>query len=602
MARLVLTSPGCAVRSVPLVKRITSVGRGAEVDVRLEDAGAPDHALTLLWDGRSYRAGSVGAPFLVDGKKRDAHVMKDGDVIRVSDTWIALSLSDAPPDAVSATDRGQEALSTLHRLTDFSARLLQSGDVRALLEALLDEAIDLTGGDRGFLVLVEGEQRSVKVARNVARENVARDLETLSDTVVDRVLGSGEPLLVSDATADPDFSASTSVVNLKLSSVLCVPLMHRGRPFGLVYVGSDRVGTHFDRRGLDTLTIFAAQASLLVQNALLLDELRADNRGLRERLEQQRFGEILGSCPGMQEVYRQIEKVAPTDLSVLVVGETGTGKELVARELHRRSPRAGGPFVAINCGALPETLLESELFGHVKGAFTGAVATRPGRFQQASGGTLFLDEVGDMPPVLQVKLLRALQDRTVQKVGDHRDEPVDIRVIAATHRTLEEEVKRGAFREDLYYRLATLTLRVPPLRDRGEDVAVLARGFLRTFSEAYRTAARGFTPAALVAIRRHGWPGNVRELENRIKKAVVLSDGPLVRAEDLDFPREELPPLTPLQEAKDEFERRYVLEALKRHGGNRARTARALGVDPRTIFRLLEKMEGVPPDRDEEPG
>src|SRR5215468_5397656 len=602
MARLVLTSPGGAVRSVPLIKRITSVGRGAEVDVQLEDAGAPELALTLLWDGRSYRAGSVGAPFLVDGKKREAHVMKDGDVIRVADTWIALSLSDLPAETTSTSDPGREALATLQRLTDFSARLLQSGDVPALLEALLDEAIDLTGGDRGFLVLVEGEQRSVKVARNVARENVALDLERLSDTVVERVLRSGEPLLVSDATADPDFSASTSVVNLKLSSVLCVPLMHRGRPFGLVYVGSDRVGTHFDRRGLDTLTIFAAQASLLVQNALLLDELRADNRGLRERLEQQRFGELLGSCPGMQEVYRQIEKVAPTDLSVLVVGETGTGKELVARELHRRSPRASGPFVAINCGALPETLLESELFGHVKGAFTGAVASRPGRFQQASGGTLFLDEVGDMPPVLQVKLLRALQDRAVQKVGDHREEPVDIRVIGATHRTLEDEVRKGTFREDLYYRLATLTLRVPPLRERGEDVAVLARGFLRSFAETYRASARGFTPAALAAIRRHPWPGNVRELENRIKKAVVLSDGPLVRAEDLDFVPEELPPLTPLQEAKDDFERRYVLEALKRHGGNRARTARALGVDPRTIFRLLEKMDDVPPDREEEPG
>ena len=602
MARLVLTSPGGAVRSVPLVKRITSVGRGAEVDVRLEDAAAPELALTLLWDGRSYRAGSVGAPFLVDGKKREAHVLRDGDVIRVADTWIALSLSDAPVDAEPRTDPGREALSTLKRLTEFSARLLQSGDVPALLDALLDEAIDLTHGDRGFLVLVEGDQRSVKVARNVNRENVARDVETLSDTVVDRVLRTGEPLLVSDATADPEFSASTSVVNLKLSSVLCVPLMHRGRPFGVVYVGTDRVGTHFDRHGLDTLTIFAAQASLLVQNALLLDELRADNRGLRERLEQQRFGDLLGSCPGMQEVYRQIEKVAPTDLSVLVVGETGTGKELVARELHRRSPRASGPFVAINCGALPETLLESELFGHVKGAFTGAVATRPGRFQLASGGTLFLDEVGDMPPVLQVKLLRALQDRTVQKVGDHREEAVDIRVIAATHRTLEEEVKRGAFREDLYYRLATLTLRVPPLRERGEDVAVLARGFLQTFGESYRAAARGFTPAALAAIRRHPWPGNVRELENRIKKAAVLSDGPLVRAEDLDFPPEELPPLTPLQEAKDDFELRYVLEALKRHGGNRARTARALGVDPRTIFRLLERMDGVPPDREEEPG
>ena len=189
-------------------------------------------------------------------------------------------------EAEPRTEAGRDALATLKRLTDFSARLLQSGDVPALLEALLDEAIDLTRGDRGFLVLVEAGQRSVKVARNVNRENVALDLERLSDTVVDRVLRTGEPLLVSDATADPEFSASTSVVNLKLSSVLCVPLMHRGRPFGLVYLGSDRVGTHFDRSGLDTLTIFAAQASLLVHNALLVDELRADNRGLRAQLEQ----------------------------------------------------------------------------------------------------------------------------------------------------------------------------------------------------------------------------------------------------------------------------------------------------------------------------
>jgi transcriptional regulator with GAF, ATPase, and Fis domain len=598
MARLVLTSPGGAVRSVPLVKRITSVGRGAEVDVRLEDAGAPEHALTLLWDGRNYKAGSVGGPFLVGGKKKDSHVLRDGEVIRVADTWIALSLADPAPMAATPGDLREDALSTLQRLTAFSARLLQSAELPALLEALLDEAIDLTGGDRGFLVLVEGEQRSVRVARNVSRENLALDLERLSDTVVERVLSTGLPLLVSDATADPEFSASSSVVNLKLSSVLCVPLMHRGRPFGLVYVGSDRLGAHFDQRGLDLLTIFAAQASLLVQNGLLLDELRADNRGLRERLEQQQFGELLGSCPGMQEVYRQIEKVAPTDLSVLVVGETGTGKELVARELHRRSPRAGGPFVAINCGALPEALLESELFGHVKGAFTGAVATRPGRFQQASGGTLFLDEVGDMPPVLQVKLLRALQDRVVQKVGDHREESADIRVIAATHRQLEDEVKRGVFREDLYYRLATLTLRVPPLRERGDDLVVLARGFLRTFAATYRAAARGFTPAALVAIRRHSWPGNVRELENRIKKAVVLSDRPLLRTEDLDFPPEQPQAVVPLQEAKEAFERQYVLEVLERHGGNRARTARALGVDARTIFRILEKLEEDPPEEE----
>jgi len=598
MARLVLTSPGGAVRSVPLVKRVTSVGRGAEVDVRLEDPGAPEHALTLLWDGKAYKAGSVGAPFLVGGKRRDSHVLRDGDVIRVADTWIALSFSEGA--AERGSDPRFDALSILQRLTAFSARLLQSTEVPALLEALLDEAIDLTGGDRGFLVLVEGDRRAVRVARNVGRESLALELERLSDTVVERVLRTGEPLLVADATTDPEFSASASVVNLKLSSVLCVPLTHRGRPFGLVYVGSDRVGAHLDQRGLDLLTIFAAQASLLVQNALLLDELRADNRGLRERLEQRQFGDLLGSCPGMQEVYRQIEKVAPTDLSVLVVGETGTGKELIARELHRRSPRAAGPFVAINCGALPEALLESELFGHVKGAFTGAVASRPGRFQQASGGTLFLDEVGDMPPVLQVKLLRALQDRVVQKVGDHREETVDIRVIAATHRQLEEEVKRGGFREDLYYRLATLTLRVPPLRERGEDVVVLARGFLRTFGETYRTAAKGFTPPALAAIRRHSWPGNVRELENRVKKAVVLSERSMLTVEDLDLPPEEPAAVVPLQEAKDAFERQYVLGMLRRHGGNRARTARALGVDVRTIFRLLERMEDVPPE--EEPG
>jgi transcriptional regulator with GAF, ATPase, and Fis domain len=599
MARLVVSSPGGAVRSVPLVKRITSVGSGPDVDVRLDDAAAPEHALTLVWDGQAYRAGSVGAPFWVGSKKRDAHVLRDGDVLRVGQSSLALSMSEAA--AEPAEDGGAEALATLHRLTEFSARLLQSTDVSALLETLMDEAIALTRGDRGFLVLSEGGRHRIRVARNVARENIEPSVERLSDTVLDRVLRTGQPLLLGDALADPDFSESASVVNLKLSSVLCVPLMHRGAAFGLVYIGSDRLGTHFDQRGLDLLTIFAAQASLLIQNALLLDELREDNRALRTRLEQQRYGDLLGSCPGMREVYRHIEKVAPTDLSVLITGETGTGKELVARELHRRSPRGAGPFVAINCGALPETLLESELFGHVKGAFTGAVATRPGRFQQASGGTLFLDEVGDMPPVLQMKLLRALQERVVEKVGDHRPEPVDIRVLAATHRTLEEEVKRGSFREDLYYRLATLTLKVPPLRERGDDVVVLARGFLQTFGETYRTQARGFTPAALTALRAHPWPGNVRELENRIKKAVVLADRPLLRPEDLDLASAGSGPMLPLLEAKAEFERRYVLEALERNGGNRARAARELGVDPRTIFRFLERLEanGAPEDEPE---
>ena len=233
----------------------------------------------------------------------------------------------------------------------------------------------------------------------------------------------------------------------------------------------------------------------------------------------------------MQDVYKRIDKIAPTDISVLITGETGTGKELIAREIHRRSPRAKGPFITINCGAIPENLLESELFGHVKGAFTGAVATRPGKFQAAIGGTLFLDEIGEMPLQLQVKLLRALQEKVVYKVGDNRGEPVDIRVVAATNRILEEEVKRNAFREDLYYRLNVVTLKLPPLRERGEDVVVLGKFFLQKYAQGVQLQGARLHPRrAPWRMKKYGWPGNIRELENRIKKAVVLADKPLLGA------------------------------------------------------------------------
>jgi transcriptional regulator with PAS, ATPase and Fis domain len=293
----------------------------------------------------------------------------------------------------------------------------------------------------------------------------------------------------------------------------------------------------------------------------------------------------------MREVFRRIEKVAATDVSVLVTGETGTGKELVAREIHRRSPRTGGPFVAVNCGAIPENLLESELFGHVRGAFTGEIATRGGKFQAADGGTLFLDEIGDMPPQLQVKLLRALQERTVTKVGDARAEPIDIRVVAATNKVLEDEIKAGRFREDLYYRLNVISILLPPLRDRGDDLVVIARFFLQKYAREFSSRARSFAPAATVALRKYPWPGNIRELENRVKKAVVLAEKPVVGPEDLDLGPDSLAPVLPLLQAKEEFQKRYINEVLDRNGGNRTKTAKDLGVDPRTIFRHLEKLE-----------
>ncbi len=369
------------------------------------------------------------------------------------------------------------------------------------------------------------------------------------------------------------------------------PLLERGTLIGVIYVGNDHVAQLFDESSLEVLTIFASQASLLIRNALLVNELQIDNRSLQERIERMRFGEILGASPVMQDVFRKVQKVAGTDISVLVTGETGTGKELIARELHNRSPRIKGPFVSINCGAIPENLLESELFGYVRGAFTGAVGNKLGRFQAANKGTLFLDEIGEMPVSLQVKILRALQDRVVLRVGDTVPENIDIRVVAATNRDLETEIKAQRFREDLYYRLNVVHLHLPPLRDRGDDIVVLARYLLGRYAPEYGNKVRGFSPSAIAAVKRHRWPGNIRELENRIKKAAVLADKALLGPEDLGLNPDELPPILPLTEARERWQREYINEVLELNGGNRTKTARDLGVDPRTIFRHLEKEE-----------
>jgi transcriptional regulator with PAS, ATPase and Fis domain len=369
---------------------------------------------------------------------------------------------------------------------------------------------------------------------------------------------------------------------------MCVPLLDRSQLLGLLYLGNDNVANLFDASDLAVLTVFAAQASLLIQNARLVHGLQLGNRLLLEQVERMRLGELIGSSAPMQDVFKKITRVATADVGVLITGETGTGKELVAREIHARSARAKGPFVPINCGAIPENLLESELFGHARGAFTGAVASRTGKFQAASGGTLFLDEIGEMPLPLQVKILRALQERTVVRVGETRPEPVDLRIVAATHRVLEDEIRHGRFREDLYYRLNVVHLHLPPLRDRGDDVGVLARYLVSRLAPDYGGPGKGLGPSALAAIRKHSWPGNIRELENRIKKALVLSDEALLTADDLGLAAETAA-ILPLAEARERWQREYINHVLDLNAGNRTKTARDLGVDPRTIFRHLEK-------------
>ncbi|HYS80700.1 MAG TPA: sigma 54-interacting transcriptional regulator [Anaeromyxobacteraceae bacterium] len=594
MATLLVRTADGHERAISLSRRITTVGRGAENDVALPDEGLPETALHIHFDGRDFNAACHGgAEMHVNGRRKVAARLADGDRIRLGGSELTFTLSEraaapAIPLPALATAARVEAMQGLVR---FSERLLAAGELPRLLDELIDALLEVTHADKGFLILLEDGRIEVKAARNVARETIENAVSRVSDSIVQRVAATRKPVVVADALHDAQWSSSSSVVNLKLCSVMCAPLMRQGEPFGVIYLGNDSVVSLFDAKDLEVLTVFAAQASLLVQNALFLHGLRMENEALRQTIEQSQFGEIIGAGPSMREVYRRIEKVAATDVSVLITGETGTGKELVAREIHRRSPRGAGPFVAVNCGAIPESLLESELFGHVRGAFTGAISTRDGKFQAANGGTLFLDEIGDMPPVLQVKLLRALQERTVNKVGDARAEAVDIRVLAATHQVLEDLIRQGRFREDLYYRLNVISIALPPLRERGDDVVVIARFFLQRYARELSSRARGFAPATAVALRKYGWPGNIRELENRVKKAVVLAEKPLLAPEDLDLGPESLAPVLPLALAKEEFQKRYINEVLERNAGNRTKTAKDLGVDPRTVFRHLEKLE-----------
>jgi transcriptional regulator with GAF, ATPase, and Fis domain len=586
VAELVIEGEGGERRVHPLTRRITTIGRDPASDLCVSDPRLPSTALHVLADGDSHTISAhAGVEMTVNGRRRTTCRLAPGDVIRAG----SLQIHFSPPATIpvpAADAPGRE-----DPLVRFSRRLLEAGTLESLLDALLDALLEVTRADKGFVIELADGQPVVRAARNVVPGNVEDAVSRVSDSIVQKVVQTRRPLVVADALHDAEWSGSASVVNLRLQSVMCAPLTARGEVFGVIYLGNDSVRNLFDTRSLETLTVFASQASLLLQNALLLRDLRKENEDLREAVENRRYGELVGAGPSMREVYRRIEKVAPTDVTVLIQGETGTGKELVAREIHRRSSRTGGPFVAVNCAAIPEGLLESELFGHVKGAFTGAVSSRPGRFQAASGGTLFLDEIGEMPPSLQVKLLRAIQERVVQRVGEARPEPVDIRVVAATNRNLEEDVKTGRFREDLYYRLNVVAIHLPPLRERGEDVTVLARWFLQRYAAEFESRARGFAAGAVVAIRKYRWPGNIRELENRVKKAAVLADGPLVTAEDLDLGREELEPAVPLAQAIDEFRRRYISDVLERNAGNRTKTAKELDVDPRTIFRHLEKLE-----------
>jgi two-component system NtrC family response regulator len=329
---------------------------------------------------------------------------------------------------------------------------------------------------------------------------------------------------------------------------------------------------------------------ILLDRCVYVAGLEQEFRMMQQNSRPEVFEDMLGASHQMQAVFNFVRKVAPTTAPVLILGESGTGKEMVAQALHRRSPRKSGPFIAINCSAIPESLLESELFGHEKGAFTGAHTQRKGHIEMAAGGTLFLDEIGELPAAVQVKLLRFLQEKRFQRVGGRQEIQSDTRVIAATNRNLQESVTHGVFREDLYFRLAVVVVKVPPLRDRGDDVDMVAREFLRRYALEHGNPTLTFSPDALRAVERHSWPGNVRELQNRVQRAVIMADGKRVTADDLELGMLAEQPQQTLKEARETVEREIVQEALRRHRGKITSAAVELGISRPTLYELMEKL------------
>ncbi|MDP3215313.1 MAG: sigma 54-interacting transcriptional regulator, partial [Deltaproteobacteria bacterium] len=489
-----------------------------------------------------------------------------------------------------------------------------------MLDRVMDAIIELTGASRGFLLLREPDGAlKVRNARNLGARDLVGDEAVVSRSIAERVASTGEALVTVDAATDQRFDATQSVLGLRLRSVLAVPLRVRGEVAGTIYVDDRLRAGAFDERAQALAVAFADAAAVAIDNARSRSELRRSLRRserladeleravARQRAELEtarravdpaatrgRYDALIGRGEAMGRMLALLDRVAPTPMPVLLQGESGTGKELVARALHDNSPRAHRPFVAENCGAIPETLLESTLFGHVRGAFTGADRTRVGLFEAADGGTLFLDEIGEMSPAMQSRLLRVLQEGEVRPVGGERVRRVDVRVVAATHRDLPEMVSRGAFREDLYYRLAVIVVRVPALRDRREDIPDLVAHFLRQGARRDVSIDR----AALAALCAAPWPGNVRQLQSEVLRAAVMAED-VIRGEHLTVATEAVASGRAvagghtgldLRNAVEDVERSMVMQALTSHGGNQTHAAKTLGLSRFGLQKKLRRL------------
>ena len=470
---------------------------------------------------------------------------------------------------------------SLEALSEIALTVNSIQDPDRLLEKVLEIAMETLDAERGFVLLKDEENPrgfSSKSSRNVTASQLS-DLVELSTSVVREVIAKGEPVILYEALEDDRYGSSESIVLQQIQSIACMPLLIKNRQIGAIYLDSVNQRSRFTKESLPFLSALSNQAAIAIENARLYQSLRQENRQLREEIQRiHGFEEIVGQSAKMQQVFNTMARVLDTDATVLIEGESGTGKELVARAIHYNGLRKDKPFVALFCGSLPDSLLESELFGHKKGAFTGASSDKKGLFEAADGGTVFLDEVGDLTPRIQTALLRVLQEGEVKRVGENQVREVDVRVLSATNKPLRELIKDGEFREDLFYRLNTISITTPPLRHRRSDIPILAHHFLDRFAVDQRNYIKGFQQTALRALQAYSWPGNVRELENTVRRAVVLAQQAMIEVEDLQLPAEgQLDPFEPGISLK-EGERRLVERTLAEFEGNISETARVLGV------------------------
>lgn len=459
-----------------------------------------------------------------------------------------------------------------------------------LLEKIMDIAVETIHAERGFILLKDGNDLEIKVARKMEKRTIKQPT-MLSGTIINKVLTSKKAILTSNALQDPRFSKSESVIMFKILSILAVPLLSKNNCLGLLYVDSRTQKNVFDKSSLAYLTAFANLAGIAIENARLSENLSSENLRLKLQIKLSgTFEKIVGTSKSMKNVLHLVQKVANNDIPVLLEGESGTGKELIARTIHKLGSRKNKKFIAQYCGALPETLLESELFGYKKGAFTGANTNKKGLLEASNGGTFFFDEIAEVPIHTQTKLLRFLEEGTIRRLGDNLERKLNVRIISATNKNLDAEVSMGRFRDDLYYRLKVVKIVIPPLRHRKGDIPILVNHFINQYAPSKDIKV---SSEAMRKLMEYPWPGNIRELQNAISYAIVMIGTGKIKVNDLPT---EIISRTPFPHIKygmsiAQMEKGLIETTLKKVAENRKEAARILGISLRTLQNKIKDYQ-----------